>query len=157
MRGPEGPLRKAWGAFRADNITKVVREVALRVRGEAPGVKISAALFRNPVSDPETVGQDWPRWCREGWLDFACHMDYVDSAAMFRSQVRAQMPAAAKVPLYPGIGLSCWQNDGQDGIKLAKQIQVARDLGLGGFTVFNFDRRAERVLPLMRLGVTKED
>ncbi len=38
-----------------------------------------------------------------------------------------------------------------------KQIQVTRDLGLGGFTVFNFDRRAERVLPLMRTGVTRED
>lgn len=157
VRGPAGPLRREWSAFRTENITKVVREVALRVRGQAPGVKISAALFRNPVSDPETVGQDWPRWCREGWLDFACHMDYVDSAAMFRSQVRTQMAAAGKVPLYPGIGLSCWQNDGQDGVKLAKQIQVTRDLGLGGFTVFNFDRRAERVLPLMRTGVTKED
>ncbi len=76
---------------------------------------------------------------------------------MFRSQVKAQMAAAGKVPLYPGIGLSCWQNAGQDGVKLAKQVQVVRGLGLGGFTVFNFDRRAERVLPLMRLGVTKED
>lgn len=28
---------------------------------------------------------------------------------------------------------------------------------LGGFTVFNFDRRAEAVLPLLRLGVTKDD
>ena len=42
-------------------------------------------------------------------------------------------------------------------VRLAKQIQAVRDLGLGGFTVFNFDRRAEAVLPLMRLGVTKED
>ena len=157
VRGSSGPYRREWNAFRAENITKVVREVALRVRSQAPGVKISAALFRNPVSDPETVAQDWPRWCREGWLDFACHMDYVDSAAMFRSQVKAQMAAAGKVPLYPGIGLSCWQNDGQDGVKLAKQIEVTRELGLGGFTVFNFDLRAERVMPLMRLGVTKED
>ncbi len=155
-KAPEA-LKKKWRAFRADNITKVVKTVAERVRTEAPGVQISAALFRNPVSDPETVAQDWPHWCREGWLDFACHMDYVDSAAMFRSQVKTQMAAAGKVKLYPGIGLSCWQNDGEDGVKLAKQIQVARDLGLDGFTVFNFDRRAERVLPLMRTGVTRED
>ena len=156
VRG-DGPLNRKWRDFRADNITRVVRTVATRVRAEAPGVQISAALFRNPVSDRETVGQDWPRWCREGWLDFACNMDYVDSSAMFRSQVKAQTAAVGKVRLYPGIGLSCWQNDGMDGVKLAKQIQVARDLGLGGFTVFNFDRRAERVLPLMRTGVTRED
>ena len=157
VRGEKATLRQEWREFRTGNISKVVQTVAERVRREAPGVQISAALFRNPQNDPETVGQDWALWCREGWLDFACHMDYVDSPAMFRSQVKAQMAAAGKVRLYPGIGLSCWQNDGQDGVKLAKQIQVTRDLGLEGFTVFNFDRRAERVLPLMRTGVTKED
>lgn len=157
VHGGEATLRKEWRTFRTDNITKVVRTVAERVRREAPGVQISAALFRNPVSDVETVAQDWSRWCREGWLDFACHMDYVESAAMFRSQVKSQMAAAGKTRLYPGIGLSCWLNDGQDGVRLAKQIEVARELGLGGFTVFNFDRRAERVLPLLRMGITRED
>ena len=157
VSGEKATLRKEWREFRTGNITKVVKTVAERVRNEAPGVQISAALFRNPISDPETVAQDWPSWCREGLLDFACHMDYVDSAAMFRSQVKTQMGVVGKVRMYPGIGLSCWQNDGADGVKLAKQIQVTRDLGLGGFTVFNFDRRAERVLPLMRTGVTRED
>lgn len=157
VSGEKATLKKEWREFRTDNITKVVKTVAERVRNEAPGVQISAALFRNPISDPETVAQDWPSWCREGLLDFACHMDYVDSAAMFRSQVKTQMGVVGKVRMYPGIGLSCWQNDGADGVKLAKQIQVTRDLGLGGFTVFNFDRRAERVLPLMRTGVTRED
>ncbi len=42
-------------------------------------------------------------------------------------------------------------------MRLAKQIQAVRDLGLGGFTVFNLDRRAEAALPLLRLGVTKDD
>lgn len=150
-------LKKAWHKFRAENITKVVKSVAERVRKEAPGVQISAALFRNPGSDSETVAQDWPLWCREGWLDFACHMDYVDSPAMFRNQIKAQMAVVGKVKMYPGIGLSCWQNDGEYAVKLANQIQMTRDAGLDGFTVFNFDRRAERVLPLMRIGVTRED
>ena len=76
---------------------------------------------------------------------------------MFRSQARLQRDAVGSAKVYPGIGLSCWTNDGEDAVRLAKQIQAARDLGLGGFTVFNFDRRAEAVLPLLRLGVTKED
>ncbi len=71
-----------------------------------------------------------------------------------------ETPAAGKARLYPGIGLSCWMNDDgevEDGVRLAKQIQAVRDLGLGGFTVFNLDRRAEAALPLLRLGVTKDD
>ncbi len=155
--GAGAPLKREWTAFRAGNISRVVQEVSRRVRAETPGVQVSAALFGNPARDPETIAQDWPRWCREGWLDFACNMDYVESAALFRSQVRAQLAAAGKTPLYPGIGLSCWENDGRDAVRLAKQIAAARSLGLGGFTVFNLDRRAERALPLLRLGPTRED
>ena len=150
-------LKLKWAAFRASNITKVVQTVAQRVHAESPGVQISAAVFRNPATDADSVGQDWSRWCREGWLDFVCPMDYIESAAMFKSQIRMQKEAVGKAKLYPGIGLSCWTNDGEDAVRLAKQIQAVRELGLGGFTVFNFDRRAEAVLPLMRLGVTKED
>lgn len=153
----EKKLKKAWNEFRAANITKVVKTVSERVRKEAPGIQISAALFRSPSSDPETVAQNWPLWCREGYLDFACHMDYVNSTPLFRGQVRAQLKAAGKVPLYPGIGLSVWPNDGRAAERLAKQIQAARALGAPGFTVFNFDRHAELALPLLRLGVTKED
>lgn len=150
-------LRRAWRDFRVGCITEVVKSVAERVRREAPGVKISAATFRNPETDPREVAQDWASWCREGYLDFVCNMDYVESSAMFRSQVRRQARAVGKAKVYPGIGLSTWMNDGGDAVRLARQIMVARDLGLGGFTVFNFDSRAERALPLLRLGVTKED
>lgn len=150
-------LAAAWRAFRVDNITKVVQGVATRVRKEAPKVKVSAAVFRNAQSDPREVGQDWSAWCRAGYLDFVCNMDYIESAAMFRSQVTQQKKVVGSAKLYPGIGLSVWPNDGTAGVRLARQIEVVRELGLDGFTVFNFDRRAERILPLMRLGVTKQD
>ena len=150
-------LKLKWAAFRASNVTKVVQAVAERVRAESPGVQISAAVYQNPSTVADTIGQDWPRWCQEGWLDFVCPMDYETSPAMFKSWVRVQKEVVGKAKLYPGIGLSKWQNDGRDAVRLAKQIQAVRDLGLGGFTVFNFDRRAEEALPLLRLGVTKED
>jgi hypothetical protein len=59
------------------------------------------------------------------------------------------------VRLYPGIGLSCWKNP-LDAAKLAEQIEITRELGLSGFTVFNYDANAEAVLPWLRLGVTAE-
>ena len=156
----DAALGLKWAEFRASNITAVVRAVAERVRAESPGVEISAAVFNPPATNAARVAQDWPRWCREGWLDFVCPMDYIESAAMFKSQARMQRGVAGKARLYPGIGLSCWMNDDdvvEDAVRFAKQIQAVRDLGLGGFTVFNLDRRAEAVLPLLRLGVTKDD
>ena len=150
-------LKEAWLKFRIDNISTVVKAVSERVRKEAPGVQISAAVFRNPQNDPNTVAQDWSAWCQAGFLDFVCNMDYVDSAAMFRSQIRIQKAAIGKAKIYPGIGLSCYSPDGRDAARMAKQILVVRELGLDGFTVFNFDRRAERVLPVLRKGVTRQD
>ncbi|MBR1587700.1 MAG: family 10 glycosylhydrolase [Kiritimatiellae bacterium] len=148
-------LGKLWHDFRTSNITYVVREVSRRVRAEAPGVKVSAAVFSSAETAPSNVGQDWPAWCREGLLDFVCPMDYVESSALFRGQVVPQKRIVGKVPVYPGIGLSTWRNDGRDAVRLAKQILVVRELGLDGFTVFNLDRRAEKALPLLRLGVTR--
>ena len=112
--------------------------------------------FTNSETSPLNVGQHWGVWCREGLLDFVCPMDYVESPALFKGQVVPQKRVAGKVPVYPGIGLSTWRNDGRDAVRLAKQILAVRELGLGGFTVFNFDRRAEKVLPMLRLGVTSD-
>ena len=150
-------IRRLWQDFRTSNVTAVVREVSRRVRAETPGVKVSAAVFTNAETSPSNVGQDWPSWCREGLLDFVCPMDYVESPALFRGQVVPQKRIAGKVPVYPGIGLSTWRNDGRDAVRLAKQILIVRELGLGGFTVFNFDRRAEKALPLLHLGMTRDE
>ncbi|MGN0854979.1 MAG: glycoside hydrolase family 10 protein [Kiritimatiellia bacterium] len=159
LRGENVPeeLKTAWKDFRTANITAVVKAVAERVRRECPGVKISAATYRNAATDPCEIGQDWGVWCRAGWLDFVCPMDYEDSAAMFRSQVKLQKETVGKAKLYPGIGLSCFRSDGAEAVRLARQIEVVRELGLDGFTVFNLDRTAERVLPQLRAGITRED
>ena len=150
-------LKKLWVDFRTSNISFVVRTVSQRVRAEAPGVKISAAVFPSAETSPTNVGQDWTAWCRAGWLDFVCPMDYVESSALFRNQVAAQKRLVGKVPIYPGIGLSTWRHDGREAVRLAKQILAVRELGVEGFTVFNFDRRAEKVLPMLHLGVTRDD
>jgi Uncharacterized protein conserved in bacteria len=141
---------KAWHKFRQDQISLVVRGVAERVRKLPRRVEISAAVFRNAKSDPVTVGQDWRLWCEQGWLDFVCPMDYVDSPEVFRSMVASQGKACGKARLYPGIGMSCWK-DPCDPMNLAMQIKMIRAEGYGGFTVFNFDRYAERVLPELGL------
>ena len=119
-------------------------------------MKVSAAVFQNLDTSPSNVGQDWPAWCRAGWMDFVCPMDYIDSAALFRNQVAQQKAAVKGARIYPGIGLSTWRNDGQDAVRLAKQIMAVRELGLGGYTVFNFDGRAEKVLPLLHMGLTSD-
>ncbi len=142
--------------FRRENITRVVREVAQRAPQIRPGVQISAAVFRNALSDRDSIGQDWPLWCERGWLDFVCPMNYIDSTRAFQSVVEMQKTLVGKVRLYPGIGLSCWKDGSDYPLKLSRQITAVREAGLKGFTVFNFDASAEHALPYLSLGATRE-
>jgi uncharacterized lipoprotein YddW (UPF0748 family) len=148
-------IQSAWLDFRRAGIDTVVRRVAQEARAIRPSVQISAAVFRNLQLDRDNVGQDWGMWCAQGWLDFVCPMDYIESNVAFRNVVSMQKAFVGKVPLYPGIGLSCWK-DPKDAVKLAEQIEVTRELGLSGFTVFDYDANAEAVLPWLRLGTTAE-
>ena len=150
-------LAKKWADWRCSNITRVVREVAESVRGNHPDVEISAAV-RSGISGAYTCdGQDWVGWAKNGWVDFLCPMDYTTSTAFFRSTYLDQAKAIAgtRAKLYPGIGLSCWKDDGTDAMKMAKHIQALRKDGLEGFTVFNFDARAERAIPILSTGPTR--
>jgi len=148
----EKTLAAEWTDFRAGNISALVGGVAKRLRATHPKVEISAAVMRDATASRVAIGQDWGRWCREGWLDFVCPMDYTESAKQFRSCVTLQKTQCAGIPLYPGLGLSCWQDDGGDATRFADQLEIVRELDIPGFTVFNFDRRAEALFPLLRKG-----
>ena len=140
-------LKKEWLDFRRENISFVVRSVHEKLRGRGAKTLISAAVFSNIATCSDSVGQDWETWCRNGWLDFVCPMNYTKSAALFKGMAKAQMQAVGKVAVYPGIGLSCWPDDGNDIRRLAEQIMAARDLGLKGFTVFSLSARSAAAFP----------
>lgn len=155
----DADIKALWREFRITNITALVRGVSAHVRREAPGVKISAAVFQNPETNPGAIGQDWADWCRKGYLDFVCPMDYnYESAVAFKGVVFSQKRhlAESTIPLRPGIGLSCWKDDRRyDARRVAEEILAVREAGLDGFCVFNLDARAIPVLPLLHIGPLK--
>ena len=150
---PGQPLHDAWQDFRRSNISGVVRRVHEGAKALRPNLKVSAAVFSNWPLNRDRIAQDWKVWCDNGWLDFVCPMDYTESTALFAGMTGQQKGHAGKVPLYPGIGLSCWRGP-EDPVRLIRQIGVIREQGLPGFTVFNYDHHAEAVLPSLRLGTT---
>ena len=157
-----GPLAEEWAAFRRDNITHVVRTVHARVRAAKSKVEISAAVFRDPLRDPYVVGQDWVRWCGEGWLDFVCPMDYMTSpkryAARIAMQNAALKKAGSKAKLYPGMAIMCSHfKQPLTPLVIAQEVAAVRAEGLEGFTLFSLSRNAEKVLPVLREGPLSED
>jgi len=150
----EGPHREAWLEWRRTNITTVVRAVATRARALKPGLKISAAVFRDWPRDRDTIGQDWGFWCQQGWLDFVCPMNYTTSPGHFESMVSRQLAWTGRVPCYPGIGESA--SNSRLGVEeVIRQIQIARRWRTGGFVIFNYGvSEAAELLPMLGLGIT---
>jgi len=150
----DASLAAAWKAFRRDNISAVVKAVSEKVRAAGSPVEISAAVFPNFETTADTIGQDWLAWCRAGWLDFVCPMDYIPQPRLFAERVRQQRDALkdCKTRLYPGLAIDCshFQNIGI--VVPAREIVSIRELGLDGFTLFHLGERAKTVLPELRAG-----
>jgi uncharacterized lipoprotein YddW (UPF0748 family) len=77
-----------WKNWRVSNISAVVSGVAGRVRTLNPTMQISAAVFSDPAKSPDMVAQDWLEWCRNGYLDIVCPMNYLDSTVRQRAAVQ---------------------------------------------------------------------
>ena len=150
-------LEKAWVEWRAEQISRIVRETALRVRAVRPGCRISAAVFPEYPSCAQGAGQDWVRWAREGWVDFLCPMVYSDSNYTYARRITAALrDLRGAVPVYPGIHVSRLSMLPFTTSTVAGQIAIARNLGLDGFTLFNYgDVLAGKVLPGLQAGITQ--
>jgi len=128
--------------------------VSEQARALKPKIKISAAVFRNWVSDRDGVGQDWKLWCDRGYLDFVCPMDYTPSNRGFENMVTQQLQWAGRTPCYPGIGVSA--SSSRFGVdRTIEQINLTRRHATGGFVIFNYGVAESReLLPLLGLGIT---
>ena len=133
----------SWDAFRAAMISRVVESASKSIRRDWPSVEISAAVRGSwGDGDVRSVGQDWRTWCREGYLDFVCPMDYFPLKASFRALIERQKGEVGKVKLYPGIGdINLWPNPLLDASRIDDHIRSVRAAGLDGFCFFDFNRR----------------
>ena len=148
-----GPLRDEYRQWRCQQITQLVETVAAQARKLKPELKISAAVFGAYPGCRESVGQDWLAWVQAGYVDFLCPMDYTESDLAFEVLVSNQLKlVAGRVPVYPGIGATA-SRSALSPDRVVGQIQLARQLGAAGFTVFNLsERTAAEILPAVGLG-----
>lgn len=139
--------RDQWLAFRRSAISDLVKTMRDTAKTANPSLAISAATFENWLTARDTVGQDWQVWCRRGWLDLICPMNYTKEPGAFRDTVLRQQNqlAGARVRLLPGIGLSSYR---LEAMPLLRQIGATRELRTGGFMLFEFNEaEATQTLP----------
>ena len=133
----DGARHAEWVEFRCRRISALVERTSNRIHKEAPGVKISAAVFRNWPGCREENGQDWVRWCKEGWLDFVCPMNYTLDPKAFAERAAIHRKALpTDFPIVQGIGTKSGAGGMKTPQELAVQIAIARQNGSAGFVCF---------------------
>lgn len=151
-----GKYENAYREWRCNVITSFVAEVREEVKGFGRKIMLSAAVYPDPENARNGVMQDWPRWIKEGLVDFVCPMNYTESIWEMRSRTKSGIAAAGgRVPVYPGLFAAYSETHYQAPDMLAAQIAAAREQGAGGFVLFELkDFVLDETLPLLRLGVT---
>lgn len=152
---PKGARREAWIKWCQENINTVVRTTSEEARKVRPGIKVSAAVFRQWDQDSRVVMQDWKLWCERGWLDFVCPMDYTESETGYDSWIRQQKTWAGPAGLVPGIGITSSRTTLAPDATV-RQIEITRRHDTQGFILFNYgEREAREIIPPLGLGPTK--
>jgi len=149
----KAPLRSEYLRWRATRITRYVRDISKLVRDVKPTVRVSAAVYGKYPSCVDGVGQDWPAWVKNGYLDFVCPMNYTTDNDAFAALVRNQVALVGRRRVLPGIGVTATESQ-LDPVAVIEQINELHRAGAGGFVLFELNRTLEHeVLPMLRLGI----
>jgi len=70
---------RKWAAFRKEGVTQLVRDVYRRAKATKPTVQVTAAVFSS-FESADKAYQDWPRWIREGTIDYVVPMAYSEDS-----------------------------------------------------------------------------
>ncbi len=134
----EGGVRyDAYIEFRCGRISAIVKHISAEIRRVNTKARISAAVFRNWPECRVNNGQDWVRWCREGWLDFVCPMTYTTDVAEYQSLIQTHRQAVPDgFPIVEGLGIASGSGRMEDPGKAALHIILARKAGAAGFCGF---------------------
>jgi uncharacterized lipoprotein YddW (UPF0748 family) len=153
---PGGTERSAYVRWRADQITRFVREVRETVRAARSDLYVSAAVWGAYPTTVESIGQDWGLWLKQNMVDFVCPMNYTSDNARFAELTRTQLalPNAGN-RLYPGIGVTA-QESQLEPDQVIEQILLLRRLGAPGFVLFDMSQTLRTdTLPMLQKGLTQ--
>lgn len=146
-----GEAHKAFLDWRADQVSLLVREVAEAVREQFPARQISAAVWPDVRTVKARIGQDWPRWLAEGWVDFITPMSYTDSTGVFSAWTadHAALPGA-KGKIWAGIGVTS-AHSRLPAASVLRQIEAGLGAGAAGVVIFDLNAtvRAE-LFPVLK-------
>ncbi len=136
-----------WGEFLRDGLSKFVQLLSQRIRQQAPGIIVSAAVKPDIRTARWDYYQDWVRWIREGWLDWVIPMNYTPQEKRFRERISSYLDQVPPEKFLVGIAL--YNQPEENAIRKIFQVNVS---GNAGFVLFSYDqlRKQKRLLKVLK-------
>lgn len=125
-----------WDAWRRDQVTSLVEEIADAARAARPGIVVSAAVIAYTDRAYLSLAQDWRAWLRSGALDRAIPMVYTLDRGLLRDQLESYAGWSYAERVWPGLGV--WLFDASPA-RAIDQLEILRDHGFGGEVLFSDD------------------
>ncbi len=124
----------AWYKWRIDNVTKIVAAISRQCKKHRK--ELSAAVYHAYPLTMVTQSQDFPRWCREGYLDMVAPMTYTPDPYMMRAYARNHVAnMEGKAELWEGLITGRRRSRGKENWVLA-EAKIAKQLGADGVMIF---------------------
>ncbi len=132
--------------YRVEAVVAFARQAREAVTRARPGMKISAAVFKDPIHSGRFIGQDWRRF--EGLVDQFLPMDYRDHypgtfdqyLALLKESIERQK-TYTQSELIPGIALNFLYKEEPNGPyppeKLERAVQAIAETGVQGMAIFS--------------------
>ncbi|UCG15800.1 MAG: family 10 glycosylhydrolase [Phycisphaerales bacterium] len=122
-----------WMEWRADQVTRLVRDIHAMVKRTRPRAVVTAAVGANPERSKKAHFRDSRRWAQEGLLDVAYPMNYTADPEEFRKGIENWADAPPDVAVAQGIGV--WRLNTREA--LLGHVRAAEDAA-GHFCLFAY-------------------
>jgi len=132
-------LMEKWNDFRRDAITELVidaREVIIATRKP---IALSAAVKPDPVEARYYFYQDWEKWLKSAYLDFAVPMNYTKSSEQFEEILNKFDSLILKDKIWMGIAV---YNQGR--YEALTKVLIARTNGFNNLVFFSYESFANQ-------------
>jgi hypothetical protein len=137
-----------WVNWKRDSITEYMGELARTVRGARADAKFTGYVWGRFGPDKDRAGQDWPRWLREGIMDFVAVGMYTPSTPFFRAQCCGLRIVADRElggdasRIYPMLGVSyiqrAYPSHAHADAVIARHLRAVQEEGLSCAGFFPF-------------------
>ncbi|NIU01946.1 MAG: family 10 glycosylhydrolase, partial [Nitrosopumilaceae archaeon] len=94
-----------WTKFLRDGLSDFVKTLSQKIHRKDEDIIISAAVKADLAEAHLYFYQEWDRWLRQGWIDWAVPMNYTANNVTFISRIREMLNSGLMSKLLMGVSL----------------------------------------------------